>query len=244
MSRDPRRLADIGANASPEDQLLATLIGKHREGRPDAAGFRALSKRLESRAAPAAQRGLFRFSLAGISAMLCAALVVNVARSLPSGGGDHSAESPPLAAQSPSVPPLPPPEPLRASEMPPESMAGISVHSLPSDSSVAPSSAVASPRRPAKVAQTRNPCDESELIDRAETLLRTGEPARALDVTRAHAACAETVLVQERERIAIQALVALGRRDEGRTRALAFETSFPSSPHLRRIRQLVGLGAE
>lgn len=244
MSRDPQRLADLGANASPEDQLLATLIDKHRQGRPDAAGFEALGKRLEAQAAPASQRGLLRFSLAGISAVVCATLVVSAVRLLPSGEGGGSAESSALSAPSPLSPSSPPPEPASAPDLPPESTAGISVHSLPSDSSAAPLAPTASARRPAKVAQTKNGCDESELIDRAETLLRTGEPARALDVTRAHVACGETVLVQERERIAIQALVALGRRDEARTRALAFETSFPSSPHLRRIRQLVGLGAE
>jgi hypothetical protein len=46
------------------------------------------------------------------------------------------------------------------------------------------------------------------------------------------------VLVQERERIAIEALVMLGRHEEAAARARAFETSYPSSPHLRRIRQL------
>ena len=86
--------------------------------------------------------------------------------------------------------------------------------------------------------------DESELIDRAETLLRTGHAKGALEATRLHAACDETILDQERERIAIEALVVLGQDQEATARARAFEARYPSSPHLRRIRQLVGLGAE
>jgi len=258
MIRDPQRLADIGADARPEDRLLATLIEQHRQGRPAATGLRALTRRLEAHAAPETQGGLLRLSLAGASAVVCAAVVVSALRGTspatslpPEGGAARSAELVAPALASPSHEPEAKPEPARAADALRESPAAVSVHSLPSDSSGAregagatPSSTAPPASRRTKGVQSKSACDESELIDRAETLLRTGQPARALELTRAHAACGETVLVQERERIAIEALVALGRHEEARARARVFETNHASSPHLRRIRQLVGLGAE
>jgi hypothetical protein len=75
--------------------------------------------------------------------------------------------------------------------------------------------------------------------------LRAGNALRAFDLTREHAErCPRGAFVQERERIAIEALAQLGRTSEVRTRARSFERRFPSSPHVWRIRSLAEGDAE
>ncbi|MDF2698164.1 MAG: hypothetical protein K0S65_6547 [Labilithrix sp.] len=107
----------------------------------------------------------------------------------------------------------------------------ISVDSLP------PASAPP-PRPHASVAEPA--CTgELELVERADATLRTGDAQRAFDLTREHAErCPRGAFVQERERIAIEALAQLGRTSEVRARARSFERRFPLSPHLWRIRSL------
>lgn len=243
MSRDPQRLSDLGANATPEDRLLASLIEHHREARPAAAGLREIAKRAEALAPPVGVAGrLHKFTLFGAVAAACATVAVIGLRVTSPGAAALPAE--PSASSAVSAAPAP-------SEAPPASAHdAVPVDVLPSEPVLAEERTPASPTKaasstqPASVARSKRSCDEAELIDRAETLLRTGQAASALEVTRQHATCNETVLDQERERIAIEALVLLGRDQEATTRARAFEVSYPSSPHLRRIRQLVGLGAE
>lgn len=81
---------------------------------------------------------------------------------------------------------------------------------------------------------------EVALLDEADAALRSGNADRALSLTREHAArCPSGAFTQERERIAIEALANLGRFDEMRMRAQAFERNFPASPHVRRIERVV-----
>jgi outer membrane protein assembly factor BamD (BamD/ComL family) len=47
------------------------------------------------------------------------------------------------------------------------------------------------------------------------------------------------MLVQEREVIAIEALVKTGRKEDARTRADRFKTRFPGSSHTRRLDALL-----
>jgi hypothetical protein len=62
------------------------------------------------------------------------------------------------------------------------------------------------------------------------------DPARALDLTREHELrFPGGALAQEREVIAIQALLRLGRRSDAETRAAQFRAQFPCSAHARRI---------
>jgi hypothetical protein len=65
----------------------------------------------------------------------------------------------------------------------------------------------------------------------AETLARCDEHARRF---------AGGTLAQEREVLAIDALLRLGRRSEAEARAARFRGSFPKSGHLRRIDALLG----
>lgn len=81
---------------------------------------------------------------------------------------------------------------------------------------------------------------EVALLGRAQHEL-VSDPGSALSATEEHARRYPSgALLQEREFIAIQALVRLGRRSEAATRAAQFRSRFPESAHLRRIDILLG----
>ena len=96
--------------------------------------------------------------------------------------------------------------------------------------------------------RARAPDGDADLqgrVDRADATLRAGDAKRALELTREHGArCPNGSFVQERERVAIEALALLGEGEMMRTRAKAFELRFPSSPHVRRIRNLASSNPE
>jgi hypothetical protein len=76
---------------------------------------------------------------------------------------------------------------------------------------------------------------ESALLGRAQRALGSN-PAVALSLAEQHAADYPSgLLSQEREVIAIQALVALHRTAEAGIRAQAFRARYPGSAHLRRV---------
>jgi hypothetical protein len=80
---------------------------------------------------------------------------------------------------------------------------------------------------------------ESAILQRAQDALR-GSPARALALTDLHLArYPGGMLVQEREVLAISALLGMGRAAEARARATRFVTSFPASAHRRRLEVLI-----
>ena len=80
---------------------------------------------------------------------------------------------------------------------------------------------------------------ELELLRSARLALNTS-PAAALRLTEQHQASYPTgKLSQERELIAISALVAQGRRTAALARGAAFERSFPTSPYRRQINELL-----
>lgn len=67
------------------------------------------------------------------------------------------------------------------------------------------------------------------------------DPARALSIANGHTSrYPHGSLDQERELIAIDALVRLGQRDQARARADAFRAHYPNSAHLGRVSALVG----
>lgn len=80
---------------------------------------------------------------------------------------------------------------------------------------------------------------EVQLLQRAQDALDRS-PAQALDLISRHAArFPGSGLGQEREVIAVDALVRLGHVGEARARAAAFAARFPTSAHLRRLAALV-----
>jgi hypothetical protein len=82
---------------------------------------------------------------------------------------------------------------------------------------------------------------EVRLLERAQDALRSRSPSEALALADEHARrFPQGILVQEREVIAVEALVKAGRRDEAKARAARFRARFPGSSHTRRLDALVG----
>lgn len=80
---------------------------------------------------------------------------------------------------------------------------------------------------------------ELELLRDARLALKSS-PAAALQFTERHRSSYPSgKLSQERELIAISALVALGRRTAALARAASFERAYPSSPYRKQIGELL-----
>jgi hypothetical protein len=92
-----------------------------------------------------------------------------------------------------------------------------------------------SPALPVNRPPADPPPNEGALLLRAQQVLAS-DPSAALDLTRQHARLFPAGgLVPEREVLAIEALVQLGRLEEARARFGAFRARFPGSPHLARL---------
>jgi hypothetical protein len=148
----------------------------------------------------------------------------------------HDRSGPGAAAPPPAVeaPEIAPPPPSPAAVEPP-----------PADG---PPPAGAPPARTAPGAHrsVRSPArrlgDETMLIKDARQALRAGDAARALRLLEeSRRLFPSGVLQQERERLAIEALVKAGRAAEASARATAFLRKYPDSPHASEIRAL-GVG--
>ncbi len=80
---------------------------------------------------------------------------------------------------------------------------------------------------------------EARLLDRAQAAL-AHSPRRSLQLTRRHARrYPRGILVQEREAIAIRALLRLNRREAAEQRLSAFARKWPDSAHLASLRELL-----
>lgn len=179
----------------------------------------------------------------GIGLALAVAGAAWLARS-----GDEPApppSAPALIAPASPTEPAPPPAPERSTE---EAVLG--------DPPTPPPVSSRDPRTPARApavspttanapaptsADAVGAPPEASLLARAHDELLRGAPADALGTATEHArAYPRGMLSQEREVIAIEALVALGRRDEARRRAAAFHRSYPGSSHADRVDRLAG----
>lgn len=137
-----------------------------------------------------------------------------------------SSSPPPASTTSPSIVAPPPAAsvtaPLAAPEPPPTA------------ASTAPS--VGKPAPLAKPGPSSDPVAEEEILGRARAAL-AADPSKALALTAQHAAkFPGGMLSQEREQIAIEALLALGRRADALTRAKRFAATWPRSPYVSRLR--------
>ena len=84
--------------------------------------------------------------------------------------------------------------------------------------------------------------EESAAVVAIRKTLLAGEPAQALRMLdRASAQFPDGVLGQEREALAVRALVESGQRDAARRRGEAFLRAFPRSPHAAELRALLAL---
>jgi hypothetical protein len=116
----------------------------------------------------------------------------------------------------------------------------ISPNDLPSAPSAASVHTVDAPKPPpSAVAATITPTDEIALLARAHDALRS-DPTLSLSLCREHAAKVQgSQFAQEREAVAIEALVYLGRKDEARTRFRSFEERYPASSHRVHLENLL-----
>ncbi len=149
-------------------------------------------------------------------------------------------EKPPPAVVVPVQPDAPPVESPVAP--PPPALVEAAPPSSPEPAIAAPRPS--SPRPVAPVAPVAKaaplPSDEPGLLDAALRAMRDGRFARALEITSEHRrAHPNGVLIQEREVIAIEALVRLGRDAEARAAADRFRAAFPTSGHLLRVDSLL-----
>lgn len=94
------------------------------------------------------------------------------------------------------------------------------------------------PPAPTPSAEVVAPAEDA-LLRQAQAAL-SGRPSDALGLVQAHQRhYPRGVLVQERELIGIEALRRLGRIDASRSRARAFLSAYPQSPHSLRLRALL-----
>ncbi len=107
--------------------------------------------------------------------------------------------------------------------------------SLPRDADPGPPASGVGDALPSAIGE-----DEPQLLQRAHTLL-AASPSAALALTAEHARRFPTgVLGQERELIAVEALVKLGQRGPAAERARRFFAAYPRSAYRSRVEALVG----
>lgn len=245
-----------------DQQLLDQAMHAWRENVPDDARMR----RLESSLAPVLDAAPFavwwRRPRVWMTAIVLAGTfgsVLHELRSTPSGASPSSHPSH-VETQAASAIPIP--------EAQSPSMPTISVHSLAPVAVTATSAIEAKPAvaRPAYAkpaaassatvastsaghgrpedateasASSEAVADEVALLERARRALGA-DPALTLTLADEHVRrFTRPSFAQERERLAIDALVRLGRRAAAQQRARSFEAAFPNSPHLERVRALV-----
>jgi hypothetical protein len=241
----PRLLASL-ASGSPEARRLLDEVAAHE---PTAADLDRLTARLASVLAPppsapppapgsrvALAKPLAK-PLAVLGAALLAAVVVVALRPVAPPAtlrrfGGVPFRAPELAAPVDSAGPsreipedTPPPQTEDVVKPAPRAP----VRPAPTAEAVAaPESAPAQPG-----------VDEAELLTRAHTALQQGDSTKALALVAEHEALSGTKLGQERERIAIEALLREGRRAAAVERADRFLARFPRSSYRHRIESLL-----
>ena len=254
---DPTRLLDE-PGASP---ALQDLLGSARDDGPSADDLARLAKRLgpllvatapvsaaaatsatssaaaTTKAAAATAVGTQVATGAGVLKLTVIAAVggtVIAAGSFQAGRSYEATHPPPpprvekvVAAPPPPVAPMvveepvaPEPEPAAVQEEPPK---------------------VAKPQpRPVQKAPEAKPT-EVELLEKAMAAMKAGDHKGALALTARHATEFQGgALVQEREMLAIEALLKLGKTPEARLKAEEFRRKYPTSSHLLRLDALVG----
>lgn len=148
-----------------------------------------------------------------------------------------SAPSPPRVAAAPRRPRAVVPAPTVSPAVPP-------APEVVADPEVveAPPAAVTPPTVPAPPPAAAAP--ESELLRGAKAALLRGDATQALALTATHAThYPGGQFVEEREAIAVEALVALGRTSAADDRFQRFRARYPQSSYLARLQRIVSAGA-
>jgi hypothetical protein len=101
------------------------------------------------------------------------------------------------------------------------------------------------PAADASAAPSGGFAEQLGLLDSASSLLRTGDPAGALDAVQRHSTrFPRSMFEEEREALAIRALVALGRHAAARSRTEAFAQRFSGSLALSALQKAVEMNQE
>jgi hypothetical protein len=260
---DPTRMTDP-RSSSPES--FRRLVRAGRSELPDEARLRSLGNRLGfgAGATPVGiAAGKSALGLLGASGGKIGAAIVIVATASAALATLKPSTNRPPAAASPSEPPRPTVETtgqgadLQTRELAPalDSATYQEVPSMPSaptprpppraaparPTSGEPQFATPAPQATLPPSPVPTPPTETEfsLLEQAQRAL-SDDPQRALALAdRDGRLYPAGSLAQEREVIAIEALMKLGRSDEARLRADRFSRTFPGSAHTPRVMQLV-----
>jgi hypothetical protein len=255
------RLLDETSGAS---RALRGALHAARADGPDARRLAAIAAGLSLGAAalPIASAGADAGAAAGAGSggvaaaggLKVKALLLAAATAVGAAGGGiywrrHQAPAPPAPptapapAAGPTITPLPAPE-APAPEVPaPEAAAPAPLRAPPR-----PARRVAAPKPAAAPAEPPAPpaadiAAETRLLDQAKAALAR-DPAGSGRLAAEHERLfPQGLLAQEREVIAIEALVRAGALEAARARADGFVRRFPRSAHRRRVEALVGAGA-
>jgi hypothetical protein len=264
-ARDPRRFLDT--NDTPA--VLRDALAAARARAPNAATLAQLAARLPlpggpppgggpsggaPLAAPAAAPSTFSGAVIGAALGLLAVGGSFVWQALPAPPArpperatvtvpPRLASTPSSPAPSPSAPAVsatsaPAARPIERPTPAPETSAD-RVAPAPGPEAPVVSLTVPGPGSDAPVAVVADAETEAQFLDRARAALGT-TPGQALVLTDEHARRFPSgALGQEREVVAIQALLRLGREGEARGRAQRFLAAFPGTVHRRRIEALI-----
>ncbi len=178
-----------------------------------------------------ASSGLFKITLAAVVLSITSAAVFHF-----SGNAEPAHPTRPAAVEA---------TPAEAPALPVEVSAPAPIEAevaAPDEAEVAAPAARPQPR-PSTPAVALDPlADEARLISEAHAVLEA-QPARALALTTTHRRLyAEGQLAAERELVAIDALMRLGRVDAARARAARLDAQYPSSPYPARAQRILARG--
>ncbi|MGE0547963.1 MAG: hypothetical protein AB7O24_00720 [Kofleriaceae bacterium] len=251
MTLDPTRLTDpaSGSSAALRD-ILRTAAGDV----PSATQIQGLSAKLAAQlATPAAIGSAAGVTKAGVVTVRGVAKLAAVIFVAAAGGFGISAliaehHTPPVAdraevSTSPVAPVTPATTPIVP--MPPMIETQPALPSAPParrERRRAPATAVASipTTSPSPTPSPSFARDEVTLLGEAKRALAAGDGVTALELADAHATQFPSgALLEEREAIATEALVALGRTPEARARLDRFHDQFPQSGYHQRLERLV-----
>jgi hypothetical protein len=243
MTRDPNDPELLVSSA--DDAELRALLEAGRDELPSKAQLDGLASKLGPILGPGGSGGhggaggaAAKVGAGGAMAKVLGALTLAVVvgggavQTWRSGTKNATSNSTPMVQSTNAVVAAAPVEAPPAEETPPPA---------PSPAVVA---APAPRRLPSPAPSVIAPVDDSEAD---VTLVQSAHAALASDPARTLALCAEHarrfpngLMAQEREVLAIEALVKTGRMSDARARADRFAASYPSSTHLRRIHAVLG----
>jgi glucose/arabinose dehydrogenase len=218
-----------------DESFVDQALRAGRDELPDEARMRAIEGRLGTAldAEAASPAWWSRSRLYPVVGLAVVALGIRAGITSPSAPAPSvaTAATPIVATTEPAATPAP----LVSST----SATAVSVETLPTAKAASTQEAKPRPRPATVTAAASGPRDELALLEEASLALEAS-PVKTLALTDEHLKRFLTPkFAQERERLAVVALVRLGRREDARRRADAFEAAFPDSAHLTRVRELV-----